>query len=321
MSGYPQRIAENMLPYSRSQDLATAFSEWRFTGEEVDHEIPCEICQLCDHVDLRYHFLIANELTHHEMWVGSECIKKFEGIGVFDGNRRLTGAARDQYMASRVNNLKKATRKRKTMEALHQFAASNPRMASLPAFYDQNEVFTPRQAVMVLKCCERDNIEVDRAAIKIRLRRDSDNEQVLRMSDEAYALLRPCLSSSQRKRMDERRARTAPTRQARQEEWAELIHMGELLAAQDRQRGAVVASIINGLKSGRGLTAKQASLLLWRWKETFRNSDVLRHLRVTRQWTLPRVDDLEEWRLRQLLPCLSQQQLTQLKIWRPELFS
>lgn len=320
MSGYPERVSANILPLSRSTDVAAALAEWWFTGTEIDNVVPELTCELCDHIDLRYHFLIRNRWTSHELWVGSECIKRFTEIAVFVGGRQLTGDEREQHMNARLTQLREATRKRMTMEVLHRLALGDARLADIPTFYDREEVFTPLQAVMVLRGCQREGIKVEREAIRIRLKKGKDNEQVLAMSDEDYALLRPCLSSAQRKRMDARRPGAAATRHATTAQWAPLLAMGETLAASDPQRGDAVNDIMRGIRSGRGLTMKQASLLLWRWKAIYHNESILTHLRITRG--LPRdLEDIEDWKIRNLLPCLSEVQLSQVRSWRPDVLS
>ena len=82
MQTYPQRVRDNILPLSIGSTLPEAFEEWSFTDNTVDHEEPVETCQLCDQEELRYHFEIKNSLTHKCLWVGSQCILKFN-LSVF----------------------------------------------------------------------------------------------------------------------------------------------------------------------------------------------------------------------------------------------
>src|SRR5699024_92669 len=68
-----------------------ACEEWSFTERTVDHEQPTETCELCDQEELRYHFEIQNALTHKCLWVGSQCILKFN-LSVFEEGRKLSAA-------------------------------------------------------------------------------------------------------------------------------------------------------------------------------------------------------------------------------------
>ncbi len=55
MSTYPQRVADNILPFSLSGTLPDAFKEWYFTENIEDHGKPIEDCELCNQEQLRYH--------------------------------------------------------------------------------------------------------------------------------------------------------------------------------------------------------------------------------------------------------------------------
>jgi hypothetical protein len=70
--------------------LPDAFEEWSFTDSTVDNEEPIEKCELCEHEELRYQFEIRNAMTQKTLWVGSQCILKFN-VSVFEGGRRLSG--------------------------------------------------------------------------------------------------------------------------------------------------------------------------------------------------------------------------------------
>ena len=69
------RVEANILPYSLSDNVKEALTEWYYTGDTYDLETPCEDCELCDHQDIRYQFVIRNENTGHELLIGSECIR------------------------------------------------------------------------------------------------------------------------------------------------------------------------------------------------------------------------------------------------------
>ena len=54
----------NLFPLSQEQDdFALALQEWEHSGQVRDHLAPVEVCQLCEHPKLRYHFEIVNRHT------------------------------------------------------------------------------------------------------------------------------------------------------------------------------------------------------------------------------------------------------------------
>src|SRR5271156_6351447 len=77
MNYYIQKVRENVLPFSVGNSLPQVFTEWFFTEQVLDYEQRNETCQLCNQEELRYHFQIKNRYTHHILWVGSQCILKF----------------------------------------------------------------------------------------------------------------------------------------------------------------------------------------------------------------------------------------------------
>ena len=90
---YSQRVRENILPLSVANTLPEAFEEWFFTEDTIDHEKAIEDCQLCDQEQLRYHFKIENEYTNKALWVGSQCILKFQ-VAVYDDYGRKIGGSK-----------------------------------------------------------------------------------------------------------------------------------------------------------------------------------------------------------------------------------
>ena len=105
MGQYLQRVADNILPLSVAGTLPEAFKEWYFTGRTEDHEQAIEDCQLCNQEQLRYHFEIENQHTHHHLWVGSQCILKFK-VAVYEDDRLLDQKAAKKKLSSLVNQMR-----------------------------------------------------------------------------------------------------------------------------------------------------------------------------------------------------------------------
>src|ERR1017187_2547261 len=79
-----KNAAKNLLPLSREQgNFTLALKEWYYAGNMHDLEEPVEICELCEHPDIRYQFEIVNQHTRNALLGGSEFIHKFE-IGAID---------------------------------------------------------------------------------------------------------------------------------------------------------------------------------------------------------------------------------------------
>lgn len=71
-------VEKNIFPLSHEKySLKIALNEWSFVNM-IDNVRADSECQLCNHFPIRYKFLIANTLTNEEIYVGSECILRFE---------------------------------------------------------------------------------------------------------------------------------------------------------------------------------------------------------------------------------------------------
>lgn len=80
---------KNLVPISISDDFKSALSEWKISGNFVDHENREEVCELCEHPELRYHYEIINKKNKNTLWVGSSCILRFSEIEIYDNSGKL----------------------------------------------------------------------------------------------------------------------------------------------------------------------------------------------------------------------------------------
>ncbi len=83
-----ERSIANLVPLSKADIFSNACKEWVFSGEVIDYGEATEQCELCEHDELRYHFLIENGCNSNKLWVGSSCILRFEEIVVLDESER-----------------------------------------------------------------------------------------------------------------------------------------------------------------------------------------------------------------------------------------
>ncbi|MHA2718298.1 hypothetical protein ACXZ7B_27015 [Vibrio owensii] len=83
-----EKSIENLVPLSLAEIFSDACKEWVFSGEVIDYGEVNQQCELCEHDELRYHFLIENGVNSNQLWVGSSCILRFEEIVVLDENQR-----------------------------------------------------------------------------------------------------------------------------------------------------------------------------------------------------------------------------------------
>ncbi len=196
MRNYPQRVRDNILPLSVADTLPTAFEEWSFTDRTIDHEEPIEICQLCEHEELRYHFEIKNALTQRILWVGSQCILKF-GLSVFENATRLTPI----LAKKKLERLMQQMRLQSCLNALRKLAAAenNEILSNALTFYEKNKYLTPKYAYVVLWRLQYHKIDHSSSFFKVNLKKARYKSDFCEMENRRVHVMWPALTSAQRK--------------------------------------------------------------------------------------------------------------------------
>lgn len=195
MPNFPQRVRDNILPLSENQTLAEAFDEWRFAEETIDHEQRGEVCQLCEQEDLRYHFLIENELNGNQLWVGSQCILRFE-VGVFEKGRKLS----PKDAKRKINRIFQQMRFDVCIKALERVVAAenNEILTNAWAYYRKNGNLTPKYAFVVLWRLQVHKIDHSPTFFKISLKTARQKANLADMDPSRVHLIWPALTSGQR---------------------------------------------------------------------------------------------------------------------------
>lgn len=195
MATYPQRVRDNILPFSIGSTLPQAFEEWSFTEHTIDHGYASETCELCDQEELRYHFEIKNALTHKRLWVGSQCILKFN-LSVFEQGRKLSAVDAKK----KLERLMQQMRLEACIKALDVLATTevNPILSNALAFYRLNKYLTPKYAFVVLWRLKEHQIDHSPSFFKISLKKDKYKDDLRTMQTQRVDVLWPALTSAQR---------------------------------------------------------------------------------------------------------------------------
>jgi len=194
---YPQRVRESMLPLSVADNLPEAFSEWSFTGVTEDHEIPCEVCEMCGQQDLRYHFQIQNLYTHHQLNVGSHCILRFD-VPVYADGERLSATETKKYL----EKLTKQMQLESCIRALERLAKqeNNQILAGALEYYKRNKKLTPKQAFVVFWRLRHNSIDHHPSFFSINLKKQRFVEDLRNMETAKVHFFWSALSSSQKRK-------------------------------------------------------------------------------------------------------------------------
>jgi hypothetical protein len=196
MATYTQRVRDSILPLSVSDTLPEAFREWYFTEEIIDRETPIETCQLCGQEELRYHFEIQNEVNDNTLWVGSQCILKFD-VSVFEDGRLLSAVEARR----KLDKLTEKMRLDSCIKALKNLATSenNEVLNNALNYYQRYKKLTPKFAFVVFWRLKRHRIDHNPSFFNITLKKKKFMNDLREMETARVHFFWTALSSSQRK--------------------------------------------------------------------------------------------------------------------------
>lgn len=197
MGGYTQRVRDSILPLSVAGTLPTAFDEWSFTDNTVDHEQPIETCELCGQQDLRYHFEIANHYTDATLWVGSHCILQFD-VAVMEKGRRLSPTEAKRHLTKLTQQMQLES----CIRTLEQLAAkeSNPILSGALDYYRKNKKLTPKYAAVVFWKLQAFNVDHHPSFFQIELRRAQHVDDLRQMQTARVHRFWSALTTAQRRK-------------------------------------------------------------------------------------------------------------------------
>lgn len=195
------RARTALLPLSREKkDLKRAITEWRPTGTVNADEECSDTCGLCGHKGLRYQFQIRNTQNGNELWVGSECIRKFGIRGRNEDERELTELDTSQLLSTNRRRLVNEIRDRCVIKSLVELSAHDDEfdIDNFVTYWKGRGAFTPNQLALLFWRFGKYGIECERSYFKVSIRRRREKMQLLQMLAWKLDTILPALSASQR---------------------------------------------------------------------------------------------------------------------------
>jgi hypothetical protein len=205
---YYQKVQRNLLPLSQEQnDLALALQEWEHSGQVQDHLAPVEVCQLCEHPRLRYHFEIVNRHTRASLQVGSSCIHKFD-ISVYDEQgHALLGDAKSRHLKKEISQQQREMMLEPLRELYEALSSERPRIKRCVDRFKRRKGFSPADLYYLFGLLGKHNVVHTPQIYKIVLRSKRDQVELFSMSRGKVELVWPALSHSQRQKYVQERER------------------------------------------------------------------------------------------------------------------
>jgi hypothetical protein len=193
---YLDRVRDNVVPLSKSDDVREALREWKFTDYVVDHRKPLATCELCDQQQVRYHFEIVNRNTRNKLLVGSTCILRYE-LGVYDKGELLD----DVDARKKLTKLREELRFNSCLSALREAfeVEGNSNIENALSYMKSRGYLTPKYAFVVLWRLKANGIDHNPRSFKVRLRTDRQKSDLEMMSTFKVNTIWPALTTSQRR--------------------------------------------------------------------------------------------------------------------------
>jgi len=195
------RAAENLLPLSKENDnLKVALKEWLYTGEMHDLEEAEEFCELCNHPNIRYQFLIENSYSLNALWIGSECINKFQILAIDQSGQVLNESQTKEKVAKDRRKLITDAKEKSMINSLIALSVADDefKIESFIEYYKKRGSFTPKQLSTLIWRLDKHDIEYKKYHFKTTIKRKKEKEQLENFAEWQINKIWKCLSSSQK---------------------------------------------------------------------------------------------------------------------------
>ena len=192
----------NIIPLSISNEIKEALKEWKFSGEFIDHENATEICGLCEHPEIRYHYEIINIDNLNRLWVGSSCIIRFSEIGIYDatGNQLTNKKDRKKYL----EEILKKDRSNKILNPINQLWEIDKELResikTAKYYYDISSGFDAQHLATLFEWMKFYNISYNPKIFPISFRYENNKIRFFELDKNQLELIEESLTEEQKRK-------------------------------------------------------------------------------------------------------------------------
>jgi len=212
MEKYSEICKKNLLKYStEKENYEIAINEWYFNHEVIDNNefadenISRPSCELCEHEDLRWQFVLYNVNNSNQLKVGSSCIKQFNIALLEKDGRKIYGKDRNSKINKLINLARINSSNKITFQLLNDLCKINKNMEQNNMFIEcwtqlkVNGTIEPKLALFLINNFIENNIDYTKIDMKIDVKRKICKEQINKMSKNSYDLIRSLLEGKNEK--------------------------------------------------------------------------------------------------------------------------
>jgi hypothetical protein len=217
MENYSGKCKENIFKYSlENENYDIALNEWYFYNEVIDNNDFLDVniskpsCELCEHEDLRWQFVIYNIHNNNQLKVGSSCIKQFN-IALMDKNgNKIYGKDRNSKINKLINLARIDSSNRLTFQALNELCKIKKNLEQNNMFIEcwtqlkVNGTIEPKLALFIINNFIECGIEYKNLDMKIDAKKRKCIDQLNKMNGSSYSHIRLFLNENNRKKYDKK---------------------------------------------------------------------------------------------------------------------
>lgn len=200
--GWIESAKKNLLPLSESSNFKIALTEWNYTGNIEDVELATEVCDLCNHPNIRYKFEITNKYSNNNLYVGSECICKFGILGISEDGTEITQCETVRQVNSHKRKFIEDKKIQHVLNSLILLSTKDFEFADKAQnfydYYQERSAFTPKQLNLLIYKLNKNDIKYNKKCFKMIIKRDREKQQLLDMKDYQVRNVWDCMSTSQK---------------------------------------------------------------------------------------------------------------------------
>jgi len=200
MEKYSEKCKKNLFENSiEKENYDIAVNEWYFNHEVIDNNEKennfKSSCELCEHEDLRWQFVIHNINNKRQLKVGSSCIKQFNIALMDEDGKRIYGKDRNSRINKLINSARINSSNKLTFLALNELCRIKKNLEHNHIFIDcwtqlkVDGAIEPKLALFIINNFIECGIDYKNLDMKIDVKKKKCTEQIKNMNESSYSLI------------------------------------------------------------------------------------------------------------------------------------
>jgi hypothetical protein len=215
LENYTEKCKNNLFEHSfEKENYEKAISEWHFFEEVIDNSeyenanVKRPSCELCEHEDLRWQFVIHNINNNEQLKVGSSCIKQFNIALLEEDGHKIYGKDRNAKVNKLIALARINSSNKLTFEALTELSKINRNIEQNNMFIEcwtqlkVNGTLEPKLALFVINNLMEYGIDYKKLDMKIDVTKRKCADQIIKMNESSYSIIRFFLSEKNKEIYD-----------------------------------------------------------------------------------------------------------------------